>query len=368
MEHLRRHPLAAHVLGAFLVSRVVLLAGAWTGSMLVDAGLLAHHPRYEGGIVDLLTWWDGRYYLAIATDGYPSGDPSTLHGFFPLVPGTFALFGNHLLPALLLANLAGLAAIATVTALTAKLLSEPVAARVAWLYALAPGALTLGMTYTEPYVVALGCGAALALMAGRPWLALALGIGCGLTRVQGFVFAIPLLAIAWRQTTHRTRALVAASGPVLGLLLFCAYLAWRTGDWLAYAHAQADNSPFRNRTSPGPNGVVVAVRLAYQNLTRDGIVPWEIRDLLGTVGYGALLAVAAWKRLPWPWIVAGALAILIPVSAGTMAGTSRYAMLAIPAFWVLGMWARREGVFVAMTAISAGLLALNAVWLPTHWP
>ena len=145
-------------------------------------------------------------------------------------------------------------------------------------------------------------------------------------------------------------ALVAAAGPVIGLALFCVYLAFRTGDWLAYSHAQADNSPFRNRTSPGPNGVVVAVRLAYQNLTRDGIVPWEIRDTLGTVGYGALLAVAAYKRLPWTWIVTGALALLIPVSAGTMAGTSRYALMAIPAFWVLALWARREGVFVAMVA------------------
>jgi hypothetical protein len=223
------------------------------------------------------------------------------------------------------------------------------------------------MTYTEPYVVALGAGAALALLAGRPWLALALGIGCGLTRLQGFVFALPLAGIALRDP-RRKLALVAASGPVLGLALFFVYLAFRTGDWLAYSHAQADNSPFRNRTSPGPNGLVVAVRLAYQNLTRDGIVPWEIRDTLGTVGYGALLAVAAFRRLPWTWVAAGALALLIPVSAGTMAGTSRYALMAIPAFWVLALWARREGVFVAMVALSAGLLALNAVWLPTHWP
>ncbi len=50
---------------------------------------------------------------------------------------------------------------------------------------------------------------------------------------------------------------------------------------------------------------------------------------------------------------------LIPVSAGTMAGTSRYALMAIPAFWVLALWARREGVFVAMVAVSAGLLALE---------
>ena len=322
----------------------------------------------SAAIVDLLTWWDGRYYLAIAQHGYPGGDPSTLHGFFPLVPGTFAVFGNHLLPALLLANLAGLAAIGTVTALTARLVSGPAAGRVAWLFALAPGAVTLGMTYTEPYVVALGVGAALALMAGRPWLALALGIGCGLTRVQGFLFAIPLVG----DRAARPAAERGAGGgePVRwsGLALFCVYLGFRTGDWLAYAHAQADNSPFRNRTSPGPNGVVVAVRLAYQNLTRDGIVPWEIRDTLGTVGYGALLAVAAYKRLPWTWIATGALAILIPVSAGTMAGTSRYALMAIPAFWVLALWARREGVFVAMVALSAGLLALNAVWLPTHWP
>jgi hypothetical protein len=335
--------------------------------MLVEAGLLRHHPRYVGGVVDLLTWWDGRYYLLIGQQGYPGGDPSTLHGFFPVVPATFAVFGNHLWPALIVANLAGLAAIAAVTMLTAQLVSPAAAARVAWLFALAPGAITLGMTYTEPYVVALGAGAAVALLANRPWLALALGIGCGLTRVQGFVFALPLLLIALR-SPRRTLALVAAAGPLIGLGLFVAFLAWKTGDWLAYAHAQANNSPFRNRTSPGPNGLVVAVRLEYQNLTRGGVVPWEIRDGLGTVGYGALLAVAAWKRLPWEWVVAGALALLIPVSAGTMAGTSRYALMAIPAFWVLALWARREGVFVAMVAVSAGLMALNAAWLPIHWP
>jgi hypothetical protein len=364
---LLRHPLAGQVVGAWLVSRAVLLAGALTGSMLVEAGLLRHHPRYHGGIVDLLTWWDGRYYLLIGQEGYPGGPPSTLHGFFPLVPATFAVVGNHLLPALILANLAGLAAIATVTALTAKLVSAEAAKRVAWLFALAPGAITLGMTYTEPYVVAFACGAALALLADRPWLALALGIGCGLTRLQGFVFALPLLVIALR-TPRRVPALIAAAGPLIGLALFVVYLAIHTGDWLAYSHAQSNSSPFRNRTSPGPNGVVVAVRLAYQNLTRGGVVPWEIRDVVGTVGYGALLAVAAWKRLPWAWIVAGGLAILIPVSAGTMAGTSRYALMAIPAFWVLALWARREGVFVAMVAVSAALMALNAAWLPIHWP
>ncbi len=94
---LLRHPLAGQVLGAWLVSRAVLLAGAFTGSMLVEAGLLRHHPRYFGGVVDLLTWWDGRYYLLIGQHGYPGGDPSTLHGFFPVVPATFAVFGNHLL-------------------------------------------------------------------------------------------------------------------------------------------------------------------------------------------------------------------------------------------------------------------------------
>jgi hypothetical protein len=216
-------------------------------------------------------------------------------------------------------------------------------------------------------VVAFACGAALALLADRPWLALALGIGCGLSRLQGFVFALPLLVIALR-TPRRVPALIAAAGPLIGLALFVVYLAIHTGDWLAYSHAQSNSSPFRNRTSPGPNGVVVAVRLAYQNLTRGGVVPWEIRDVVGTVGYGALLAVAAWKRLPWAWIVAGGLAILIPVSAGTMAGTSRYALMAIPAFWVLALWARREGVFVAMVAVSAALMALNAAWLPIHWP
>src|SRR3954451_10558797 len=153
--------------------------------MLVEAGLLRHHPRYFGGVVDLLTWWDGRYYLLIGQQGYPGGDPSTLHGFFPVVPLTFAVFGNHLLPALIVANLAGLAAIAAVTMLTARLVSAAAAARVAWLFALAPGAITLGMTYTEPYVVALGAGAAVALLANRPWLAGALRMGGGARRRGG---------------------------------------------------------------------------------------------------------------------------------------------------------------------------------------
>jgi Dolichyl-phosphate-mannose-protein mannosyltransferase len=355
------------VLAAFAVSHLVVLAGAWAGAQLAAAGHLDHHPRYDGSLLDLLTWWDGRYYLAIAQDGYPGGDPETLHGFFPLVAGVFAVFGGHLLPALIVANVAGLAAIWGVAELARRYFDEEVAVRAAWLFALAPGAVTLGMTYTEPYVVAFATGAAIALMAGRPWLALALGVACGLTRVQGFLFALPLLAIAWRSPRRRL-ALAVACGPLVGLALFVAYLAWRTGDWLAYAHAQADNSPFRNRTSPGPNGLVVAVRLAYQNLTRDGIVPWELRDVGGAVGYGALLAVAAWRRLPWPWIAAGALAILIPVSAGTMAGASRYSLMALPAFWVLALLVRRPTIFVGLACGSAALLALNALWLPLHWP
>ena len=202
----------------------------------------------------------------------------------------------------------------------------------------------------------------LALTRGRLALALALGIACGLTRPQGFAFVLPLVVAAWRlPVPRRPFALAAAAGPVAGLALFAVYLHVHAGDALAYTHAQ--EGPFQARTSPGLHGLVVAVRLQYQRLI-DGVRPWEVRDLAATVGYLGLLAVAAWRRLPWEWVALGAISLLLPLAAGSMAGTSRYALLALPVFWLLARAARWQ----LLVALSAAGFVANLLWLPTHWP
>ena len=72
---------------AYVVSRLCVLAGAGVraAQMVVDSRQLARlagvEPQEPGAahtIAEVLTSWDGRWYLAIVRDGYPSSIPPNI--------------------------------------------------------------------------------------------------------------------------------------------------------------------------------------------------------------------------------------------------------------------------------------------------
>jgi hypothetical protein len=356
---------------AWAGSRLLVVAGALVGRSLaedgrIDTGLGAD-PSH---LIGLLAAWDSRYYLSIGANGYPTRPADPDNGFFPFLPMIMrGLDGIGIDPAwgaVVLTNLVALVALAVVAQLTVDVFDdESLAARTAVLLAFAPGAIAMTMAYTEAWTIATGVGAALALARGRGLTALLLGLACGLLRPQGFMYAVPLIAIAWHQ--GRARRLWTASGPVIGLGAFMLYARAHTGDLLAYSHAQESNTWLR--TNPGLTGLSASINRALRKLREGGPQWWEVRDVVWSLA-APLLAVIGWFRgVPLAWVIQALLVVVIPISAGGLGGVSRYAILAPAVFWPLAMLAGRGrwwyagvlGTFVAM-------LTANAVWLPTHWP
>jgi hypothetical protein len=356
---------------AWAGSRLVILAGVLAGQHLandgrIDTGLGADPSR----LIGLLASWDSRYYLDVGRHGYPAKPAAADNGFFPLLPlimrGLHDVGIDPAWGAVVLTNLVAFVALAALAQLTADLFDDDaLAGRTAVLLALSPGAITLAMAYTEAWTIATGIGAALALSRGRGVTALLLGLACGLMRPQGFMYVVPLIAIAWHQ--GRARGLWAAAGPVIGLGAFALYARVHTGDVLAYQHAQESNTWLR--TEPGFTGLSAAIHRTLRKLHQNGPQWWEVRDLLWSVA-SPILAVVGWFRgVPLAWVIQGLLVVLVPIAAGALNGVSRYAILAPAVFWPLAMLAGRgRAWYVGLAAAFAAMLLANAVWLPTHWP
>ncbi len=155
----------------------------------------------ERGVADavpralsLLGGWDTTWYLDIAANGYDTFTPLvgvffTNFAFFPLLPGLMAAAStvglNPFAAALVVSNLAFLAALAGLHRLTVPRMGARGADLTVWVLALAPVAVYASMAYTEAVVLALAVAAALAAVRGRWWLAGLLAAPAALARPPG---------------------------------------------------------------------------------------------------------------------------------------------------------------------------------------
>lgn len=208
--------------------------------------------RYDVGLLQLLTQWDGDWFLRVVREGYPSQIPEvgghvlpTTIPFFPLFPLT-ARFVSWLLPisdalaAIVVALAFGAVAVVVVHRLAAFVAGQGAADRGVALFCFFPGSMVLSMAYAEGAMVALSAGCLLALLQRR-WLVA--GICAALataTRPTALVLVVACMWQAWIAVRERRewRSLVAPALAPAGILGFFAFLWARTGEPLAYIHAE----------------------------------------------------------------------------------------------------------------------------------
>jgi hypothetical protein len=150
----------------------------------------------------------------------------------------------------------------------------------------------------------------------------------------------------------RGRARLLAAAPAAGVAAACAYLAWRTGDPLAYSHAQTSAHP----VAPGQPLAGLTDGLAA--LRGDSwLEPAVGLVLLALV---AVLVVALARLPAWRGpALATAGALLAPaLIAGTLWSFGRYAMVAFPIYWSIQK--ARTGVLVATLAPTALVITMLA--------
>lgn len=387
------------VLLAAVATRAVIFMVIWL-SMITIPMRWGELPYLSAGnlLLDGLVRHDSWWYLMIATQGYTMGDAAAgVQGnvaFFPLYPllvrAAGRLVGDPALGGVLVANLAFLALLGYLYALTRHEFDDATAARAVFYLAAAPTAVFFSALYTESVFLALTAATFYYARAGR-WggaaVAAALASATRNTGVllgaviaieglhQAGCFARPagwapaaLLAHA-RGLLPKMRdalpAMVAAGWAAMGLVSYMVFL-WRSfGDPLAFIHVQAAWG-----RAAGPSGLGSIVGKTISELGLGDLALGQINakvflDLLATLAF-LPLAVAVAVRMRPAYGVYTVMTFLVPLSTGTTGSMTRYILMLLPAFMLLAHWGRRPAVDRLVLAASLPLMAYMAV-LFAHW-
>lgn len=356
------------------------LTGWWIGSRLLVfvCAVVLHELRWPRGYfkpefhstVTVLAAWDGRWYEQVARNGYllipgHQSDPA----FFPLysILLRIAHFAglSYAAAGIVISNVILPVGLYAFYRLGRELLPEADALRASIFVAIAPMGFTFSMVYPESLVFTSMAFAGLFALQRR-WLWAALfAAAAALARPQGALIVFPLLGCAvhaWRTLSPRARGLAAGAvlAPIAALASFPIYLGDVLGDPHAWTRAQqAWGRAFHI------DGFVSAFG---QLPARNGIDHWILRDALFCLAYVLLLAVARRAGVPWGWILAGALMVLLPLETGSFISVARFGLLALPVFWGLAVLGRRRSVDWALRVLCVGLLVALTLTMPLIFP
>lgn len=348
--------------------------------------------RDLGYLTDVWARWDSVWLLRIAEHGYHSATDGAA-AFFPLYPASVGLlgrvFGGHYLVAGVAISLAcSLAAFALLHQLATLKLGVDDARRTVLYLAVFPMTLFLQAVYSESLFLLL-CVAAFLLAERRRWLLVGVVVGLALlTRLWGVALLPSLALMAWRAPGRR-RAL---AGLLPAPVLFSAYPLWlaaKTGDGFAFAHAQ--ELWHRQISHAGPIGGLWdglragwagAQQLASGSRTHaywsgaPDAEPFHAAavnlECLAFLVLFLVLAVVAWRRLGAAYglfaLVSLAIPLSVPSSRWPLLSLPRFGLVIFPLFLALAVIGRRPRAHTAIVTVSALLLGVVAVqWALWQW-
>lgn len=318
--------------------------------------ITSHWPRA------ISTWsnFDGVNYLRLATHGYPSRGGEV--AFFPLYPvlvrGLTNVGLDPLLSALLLSSFC-----LVLFFLLVRELYPRIASRFLLLFLSFPASFFLAGAYTESLFLLFFVLFVAALKRRSWWLAaFVAGLASG-TRLVGAIFGIMLLLEYFRTVpkpiTLRRYSIffVLVLLSELGLLLYMFYLSRAYGDPLAFIHAQPQ---FGMGRSGGEIILLPQVLFRYVKMlltvTPVSLLFWRVLWELVTFLVALWVLVKYWTKLtPTDRLYSGWV-ILLPTLSGTLSSFPRYALVALPLFFVLARHLKPRAL--AMIVITQTLLLI----------
>ena len=349
----------------FVASRVLVVLAAFAAETLIP-----RNPELEPGvdapILRSLTSWDGWYYLGIVRDGYQGEPVSGAYAnvaFPPLYPAvvralSWPIPGSEGIVAILVSNIAFIAALVLLVRLGTPFLGRRRAAFAAGLLIIYPFASVFTMAYTESLFLLLVVGAFLAAERGhRMWAGMCFALAV-LCRVQGIALLLPLAIILLRQDGWRPKPSQAwlLLGPAAAAA-FLAFVAWVTGSSTGYLDAQQawGREGFGGAAA---DGTIAAMFTPYQAAL--------LATLLASIYL--LVFVREDRMRPEYWLVP-VLFIAAELSSGSLEAVGRITMLAFPFVWIIAN-RRSARVRRIWPMVSVGLFTLIAVlqfggyWVP----
>ena len=385
-------PMLRHVVPVYLVSRACVLAGAAVvaAEMRVDANLADERglpfgdphatssiESATGPMLDVLTSWDGLWYMEIVRNGYPKSIPPdvTYHvdearaAFFPLFPllGRWAdrvLPGGDSFAVLTMNAVLGLIAVVLIGLLAQRLYGERVGRTSATLAAIFPGSFVLSFAYSEALMIVLAA-ACLWCLLEHEWAAA--GVFAALataTRPNGLALVAACAVAAFIAIRDRRdwQALLSVALAPVGFVAFQVWLGQHTGEAGAWFRVQ------REAWGEGASFGWTAVRNTAEAIAQPLTSPTDTITAL-TVAATIALVWMSWRaKLPWVLTVYVWCVLALMLVPATVTARPRFLYTAFPLLIGAAKWyehRRRDDEVLwpmAMAASGGGLTALTGLY------
>jgi hypothetical protein len=355
----------------FFVSRSGVLGVGLLAAVFIGYDPAPNRPALwrisANPVHNLLARWDTFWYLDIATRGYHwNGNALEQQNvvFFPLLPALIRLLGaavhDHMLLAGLAVSLTAFPiALAYIWRWTAEQKDEDVAAAAVALLCAFPFSVFFSAVYTESLFLMAAAGAWCHLQRREHARAALFGLGAGLVRPNGFLLAAPLAWLALGDAAPLSRRLAVVAAPVVGVLLYSAYLRVHVGSasaWIAGQAAWPSMAPWGGPGAPEPGPPF----------------PYEPSSILVHLGNAAALVlalVAIWpvgRTLGFAAALLIALNLLLPAARHGLQSLGRFTSVLFPIFiWLAEALPKRRRVLVLVFAAGQIVAAiLFFTWRP----
>jgi hypothetical protein len=336
----------------FLVSRGVLtIVGVLSITLLrrrTGGRLEWEHPIYSW--LDIWGQWDTGWYLDIAKNWYAAEAHYQYffnYAFFPFYPMLIKLLGfvigNHYYAGLIISNVSLLGAAILLYKLVELDHDQEVALHSVKYLFIWPTSFILSGVLSEALFLMLVIGCFYSARKGA-WLKAGIaGFFLSLTRVNGVCVGIPLLyeymkGKNFRLKSIRVDILTLALLP-LGLLVFCVFNYYLTGDYLAFVHIQsAWGRHFDNPLKNLVNGMFgVAARPSSI------VAAWF-------TGFTLASLAIFYRRIPLSYLLFCLISLFLPLSSGLMS-MPRYTVVLFPVFILFAQLGKDKKVDTAFTII-----------------
>jgi hypothetical protein len=218
---------AVATLPAYVLSRLVVFVAAKATTWLF--------PQLT--VTQALSGWDGGWYLAIASDGYPpdltvEGGAGVRWAFFPGLPasirGVSEVTGLSLpVSGIVVSLAAGAVAVTVIWLVVEAVLGPRIATATATLMCFFPSAFVLAMVYTEGLFLMV-TALTLYAVARRHWLmAGAMASAASLLRAPGLVLVVVLGVVVLREAMSRRLTARMALGVAASVAGFGAWVVYQ---------------------------------------------------------------------------------------------------------------------------------------------
>jgi hypothetical protein len=385
-----------HALPAYVMSRLCVLAGAAVvaAELRVDVnladerGLPLADPHIVDGsttssgsavrpMLDVLTSWDGLWYMDIVRNGYPEFVPDgvTYHmdearaAFFPLFPllgrgFDIVLPGGDSFAVLIMNTLFGFVAVVLIGLLGLRLYGERVGRTTTTLVALFPGSFVLTFAYSEALMLMLAAATMLCLL-DRKWLAAgAFAALATATRPNGLALVIACAVAAFFAIRDERdwRSLSSVLLAPLGFIVFQVWLGQHTGEPGVWFRVQRE--AWDEGASFGLTALTNTIEAIAQPLTS----PTDTITAVAVVVTVVLLWMGWKARMPgfmnaYSWAVIG-----LMLAPATVTARPRFLYTAFPLLIGAAVWFEQRhrtddrSWALTMAACGAGLAALTGLY------